>query len=321
MIDDFKILQVLGEGAFGVVYLAEQISLGRKVALKITSDRGEEARTMASLEHENIVRVFSETRDSEQGFRLICMQYVPGPTLAEVIDYLNRHDPNVWSGKLFIQAVDELSKGSTTLDPVALRDREYLRQADFPTVVAWIGARLAEALEVAHSNRVLHRDIKPANILLNQYGRPLLADFSLSFQTEKIEAGSDVLFGGTLAYMAPEHLEAFNPSHDTGPDQVDERSDLYSLAIVLYEFLSGKRAFEPKRTGGDRLEELQLLTEERKEGLPELPSDLKDQKIRASSKFTSGGGWRSPKKVSHFTRVGAVFRRGHRFKNDATKVS
>ena len=146
VIDDFKIIEVLGEGAFGIVYLAEQLSLGRKIALKITSDRGEEARTMASLEHENIVRVFSETRDPDQGFRLICMQYISGPTLAEVIQYLNRHDPNERNGKLFIQAVDELSKGSTTLDPVALRGREFLQHADLPTVVAWIGSSFAEAL-------------------------------------------------------------------------------------------------------------------------------------------------------------------------------
>ena len=132
---------------------------------------------------------------------------------------------------------------------------------------------------MAHSHGVLHRDIKPANILLNQYGRPYLADFSLSFQSEKIEAGSDVLFGGTLAYMAPEHLEAFNPSLPAGPDQVDERSDLYSLSIVLFELLTGKIAFEPKRKEGNREEELEALTETRKKGLPTLPSYLQSQEL------------------------------------------
>lgn len=272
-VDDFRLLEVLGEGAFGKVYLAEQLSLGRRVALKITADRGEEARTMASVDHESIVRVFSETRDEENGTRLICMQYIPGPTLAGVIGHLRRYDPSRWGGELFLQAIDILSRGSTTLDPVALRDRELLRRLDFSGVVAWIGARLAEALHFAHTRGVLHRDLKPANIILDQYGRPYLADFSLSLQTGRVEAGSDSLFGGTLAYMAPEHLEAFSPYHEGDPDRVDERSDLYGLVLVLHELWTGRRAFEPRRDEGDHRKRLETLIEERRRGLPSADPD------------------------------------------------
>src|SRR5438105_5445421 len=84
-IDDFELLRMLGEGAFGKVFLARQISLDRQVALKVTANWGNEARTLASLEHDCIVHVFSEMVDRQSNLRLMCMQYVPGTTLQEII--------------------------------------------------------------------------------------------------------------------------------------------------------------------------------------------------------------------------------------------
>jgi serine/threonine protein kinase len=78
---DFRLLELLGEGAFGKAFLAEQVSLRRQVALKVTADRGGEARTLGSLEHDHIVRVFSEAVLPGPGLRLLRMQYVPGSTL------------------------------------------------------------------------------------------------------------------------------------------------------------------------------------------------------------------------------------------------
>ena len=106
--------------------------------------------------------------------------------------------------------IDRNASLPTALDPAALRDREALSHMDAFEATAWIGARLAEALDFAHHHGVLHRDIKPANILVSPYGRPMLADFNISLQTA---AESDSMFGGTIAYMAPEHLDAFNPEH------------------------------------------------------------------------------------------------------------
>src|SRR6516165_3659133 len=80
--DDFRIVRALGEGAFGQVLLAQQLSLDRLVALKVTANCGQEGRTLASLEHEHIVQVFSERVDSTGRVRWLCMQYVPGTTLA-----------------------------------------------------------------------------------------------------------------------------------------------------------------------------------------------------------------------------------------------
>src|SRR5208282_440970 len=120
-IDDFEIIGLLGRGAFGAVYLARQISLERQVALKITAWQGGEGRKMARLEHENIVQVFSETAfDSHT--RLLCMQYVSGPTLQAVLDELAEFLPAERSGQKLLDAVDRLVERPAAFDPAAMRN-------------------------------------------------------------------------------------------------------------------------------------------------------------------------------------------------------
>ena len=85
---------------------------------------------------------------------------------------------------------------------------------------------------------MLHRDVKPANILIDPYGRPRLADFSLSLRAAPADVEQDALFGGALAYMATEHLDAFNPASSTETEAVDQRSDIYSLGVVLFELVA-----------------------------------------------------------------------------------
>lgn len=263
-LDDFEIIEVLGAGAFGVVYLARQVSLDREVALKITTDSSSEGRTMARLEHNHIVQVFSEQLDSENHRRLLCMQWVPGAALDEALRRLAEQGKTFWSGHDLVVMIDQLSRRPPLLDPAALRDRETLDECDHWDAVAWIGARLAEALAYAHRQGVLHRDIKPANILMSQYGRPLLADFNLAFRTVRREPHERELFGGTLPYMAPEHLDAFNPEHPSDSECVDERSDIYSLGVVLYELASGELPFHSGPPSSHSSEVLRQLAAERR---------------------------------------------------------
>jgi serine/threonine protein kinase len=235
---------LLGEGSFGQVFRARQLTLDREVALKITGQRGSEARTLASLEHDHIVQVFTEDVDPVRGLRLLCMQYIPGTTLAQILRRLRERPQHDWSGASVLEVIDQLTCHPAPFHPAALRDRELLAGADLTETVCWLGARLAEALDHAHCRKVLHRDIKPANILLNHYGRPFLADFNLSLSARLEPTAGGTLFGGTVAYMAPEHLEAFGAT-DAGSRRkvVDERSDIYALGLVLFEMVTGQRMF------------------------------------------------------------------------------
>src|SRR5262249_26611154 len=159
-------------------------------------------------EHEHVVPVFAETVDEERGLRLLCMKFVPGTDLERLTRELGRLGPAGRSGQAILEAIDRLCRPQALFDPAALRGRGRLAHCDFAEAVCWLGARLAEALAHAHSRGVLHRDVKPANILLNRYGRPLLSDFNLALSSR--DEFREETFGGTLRYMAPEHLDAFN---------------------------------------------------------------------------------------------------------------
>ncbi len=270
-IGDFELIRELGKGGYATVYLAKQLSLGRQVALKVGPNRGHEAQTLASLEHDHIIHVFSETIDPVRQVRLLCMQYVPGSTLQELMQELQIVFPvNVragGSGRDFLAALDRVSKHSEEFRPTALQERETLAQGDFYEAVCWIGAKLAGALEFAHQLGILHRDIKPANILINSYGRPFLADFNLATSQEP---NTQDAFGGTLPYMAPEHLHAFATKKPDDMQKVDERADLYSLGVVLFELATGDRPYSLDDLLGDERQPVASLKHLR----PEVPASL-----------------------------------------------
>jgi hypothetical protein len=196
------------------------------------------------------------------------MQYVPGATLREVIEWLARHRPDGFGGPDILAAIDEISRHPALFHAAALRDRRVLEAADTVTAVAWIGGRLAEALAYAHAQGVLHRDVKPDNVLINQYGRPMLADFNLSLEAQRPTGASTGTFGGTLSYMAPEHLDAFNAADPTPHHAVREPADIYSLGIVLYELSVGERPFGPPPEGVDWPARLRALADERRLSAP-----------------------------------------------------
>lgn len=267
-IDDFELLKELGRGAMGVVFLAKQISLGREVALKVSHNVGDEARTMASLEHRHIVQVFSESVLSQRNLRLLCMQFVPGVTLEEILRQVRADRSQQLEGARLIEIVDAASTGPALLDPQALRDREQLSNSDFLETVCWLGMRLAEALAYAHRRGVLHRDIKPANVLVDQYGHPRLADFSLSSRVVDDEESRESLFGGTLNYMAPEHLQAFARQLDQA--EVGETADIYALGLVLYEMLTMEVPGVDGTVSGGRDAMVQQMIDRRRQPPPSL---------------------------------------------------
>lgn len=241
-IDDFYLMSALGTGAFGSVFLARQESMQRLVALKVSSDRGSEGQTLAQLDHPNIVRVYDQVRLPEQKVRLLYMQFAAGGTLQAVIRKA-KTAANL-SGQIVADCIaDALNyTGVLPADNVSLTSG--LNRKPWPEVVCHMGRELSLALHYAHQQGILHRDVKPANVLLATNGTPKLADFNISFSSELEGQNAVAYFGGSLSYMSPEQLRAFHPGDATKPEDLDARSDVYSLAVMLWELLFGERPFD-----------------------------------------------------------------------------
>lgn len=254
-IDDFRLLRILGQGAFAKVMLAEQLSMQRLVALKISDGSTAESRTMARLDHPNIVRVFDQRQLPDDGPHLLYMQYLPGGTLADVLRRMDVVPREQWSGKMLLESVDTCLLAASQLVPERSAVRDWLARASWPTVVAWMGVQLGHALEAAHRQGVLHRDVKPANVLLSSEGIPKLADFNVSFaDATQLSEGASAM-GGSVAYMSPEHLCAigyasfsdFGSRSGEQPaacnEDVRESADVYSMGLMLWELWQGERPF------------------------------------------------------------------------------
>jgi len=267
-VDDFDLIAKLGAGAFGDVFLARQRSMQRIVALKVTADRGSEPQTLAQLDHENIVRVYDQRQLPELGIRLMYMQFAAGGTLEAIIDRLRSVPPTDRTGADYVRAVDEVVKAKGGDPPYESSLRLRLMGMAWPEVICWLASKLSRALDYAHGVGVLHRDVKPANVLLTAEGSPKLADFNISFSSKLDGATPAAYFGGSLAYMSPEQLEACNPAHDRTPDQLDGRSDLYSLGVLLWELLTGLRPFEDERMERSWGMTLLQMTDRRRLGAP-----------------------------------------------------
>ena len=278
-VDDFDLLLRLGSGAFGSVFLARQTSLGRLVALKIAADHGFETQTLAQLDHPYIVRVYDQRPLSERRLQLIYMQYVPGGTLADAVECVRKTPLPERSGKLLVECIDRrLNERGADAPPTDSRARQYLAGRSWPEAVCWLGARIAEGLEHAHSHGVLHRDLKPANVLLAADGHPRLADFNVSSCAVVPGASAAAFFGGSLAYMSPEQLDSCLAADRSGAEPLDERSDLFTLGVVLWELLTGERPFGDDRECDMSPASLERLAARRRRGLDKtaersLPAD------------------------------------------------
>ncbi|MCA9187825.1 MAG: serine/threonine-protein kinase [Pirellulaceae bacterium] len=282
-LDDFDLLNELGRGAFGAVFLARQRSMQRLVALKLSRDRGNEPQTLSRLDHPHIVRVYDRRKLDDRDLRLLYMQYVPGGTLHQALAAMRAIPREQWNGRALIRAVDSLLDETGVIPSSDSVQRMQLRDLSWPNVVCLIGSQLASALEYAHRQGVLHRDIKPANILLSESVLPKLVDFNISSCSKLHDSSPAAYFGGSLAYMSPEQLEACNPDHPREPDSLDGRCDTYSLAVVLWEMLTGSRPFGGEELSEDWVSTINGLTERRKVGLGEkdvLGAPREEQPLR-----------------------------------------
>src|SRR6266446_3897545 len=228
-VSHYRILEKLGGGGMGVVYKAEDLRLGRHVSLKFLPEElskeplaierfQREARAASSLNHPHICTIYDV--DQYEGQSFIVMEYLEGNTLKHRI-----------SGK-----------------PMDIeRIPEY-------------GHQMADALEAAHAKAIIHRDIKPANIFITDRGQVKLLDFGLAkllperkgarlalqksgafgTTTQETHLTSDGVALGTVAYMSPEQVRG---------QELDERTDVFSLGLVLYEMATGQRAFTGNTSG------------------------------------------------------------------------
>jgi eukaryotic-like serine/threonine-protein kinase len=232
-VSHYRVLEVIGGGGMGVVYKAEDLKLGRRVALKFlpaelahdpaAMERFErEARAASSLNHPNICTIHEVEEHSDQPF--LVMELLEGQTLRELLGATSK-------------SIDQGS-GHAGLELETLID---------------IATQTAEGLDAAHKKGIIHRDIKPTNIFVTHNGRAKILDFGLAklqpaenpeqrppSPEHHLERSSDVELSqtgialGTAGYMSPEQVRG---------EKLDARTDLFSFGLVLYEMATGHRAF------------------------------------------------------------------------------
>ena len=217
-VSHYRILEKLGEGGMGVVYLAEDIKLGRKVAIKILSEEyttnkdrlhrfEQEASAASNLNHPNILTI---------------------------------HEVGTDDGRHYI--------ATEFIDGVTLRRKAAASQLDIPEVLD-IAIQVASALEEAHSAGIVHRDIKPDNIMVRRNGYVKVLDFGLAKLTEKVDRTPLDAEASTRVMVQTEAGVVLGTSHYMSPEQargkpVDARSDIWSLGVVIYELVAGRPPFE-----------------------------------------------------------------------------
>ena len=214
----YKVIEKIGQGGMGEVYRAEDTNLSREVAIKVLPEQftqdpqrlarfEREAKLLASLNHPNIAAIYG--LEEAEGVRFLSLELVPGDTLQE----------HVAKGPLPVEEALEVCR------------------------------QIAEGVEAAHEKGVIHRDLKPANVKVTPEGKVKILDFGLAKAFEGEIPAADIsqsptlteemtragVILGTAAYMSPEQAKG---------KEVDKRADIFAFGAVLYELLTGKRAFE-----------------------------------------------------------------------------
>ncbi len=240
----YRVLRKIGGGGMADVYLCEDLTLGRRVALKVLLQRllddpnfverfRREAKAAAGLNHANLVSIFDW--GEVDGTYFIVMEYVEGETLKDLVRRQGR-----------------------------LGGSEAVR----------ISLQLLAALEFAHRTGIVHRDIKPQNVMLDRDGNVKVTDFGIARAVDSgmTEAGSIL---GTAQYLAPEQAKG---------QRVDERSDLYSVGIVLYEMLTGTVPFKGDTAVTVALKHVNEMASEPAQLVPGMPYALNQIVLKAIAK-------------------------------------
>lgn len=263
----YRILREIGRGGMGIVFEALEVSLNRRVAVKVLTTASQlddlqrkrfrhESLAVAQLSHSNIVPIYKD--GEEDGVSFFAMRYITGRNLSQVIQSIRsrlsqdvdaaaatpapgRYDTapqrsgNAVPGS---RPSDASSDARISLSSDDFR-RDRSRRSSTTTqkvaeVVARIGVEIASALQHAHDMGVIHRDIKPSNLLLDEDGRIWVTDFGLAHLQHEPSITRTGELLGTLRYMSPEQAAG-------RPAFVDHRTDVYSLGVTLYELLTLRR--------------------------------------------------------------------------------
>lgn len=255
----FEIREELGRGGYGAVYLARQKSLDRLVALKLlTAEKllppdalkrfQREAESIGKLNHPNIVSIFDFGHESN--FYYIAQEFIPGITLARLISILKeRFSHESCPGNAIASVLaEEKAKHVDWFGAVVAKDSLGLlgsmNGASYIVVCCHLIREIAESLAHAHARGITHRDIKPSNIIIGFDGHAYLIDFGLTKDASVFDLTGTTDFLGTIYYASPEQV-------DTSIAPIGPATDLYSLGITLFEFLTWTRPYQ-----GARVEEI-----------------------------------------------------------------
>jgi tetratricopeptide (TPR) repeat protein len=267
---DFEIGREIGRGGMGIVYEARQVSLNRKVALKVLAGTlgltskavvrfRREAEAAAKLHHTNIVPIYAT--GEEDGTHFYAMELIEGPSLNVVIRQMRKGEPlpeseaashnkasagtstmaSKWLAETMPQHKTSAAASSDVAAPAVSDSSTSLTTGGgYFDTLARMMAEVADGLDYAHNQGVIHRDIKPSNLLLSPDGRVSINDFGLARMLEQPGMTMTGEFVGSPLYMSPEQITA-------GRAPLDHRTDIYSFGATLYELLTLQPPFPGER--------------------------------------------------------------------------